>query len=185
MVIKFVKKKVRKSIFILPIMLGMSCFPIKRMNLCKCNLEIETNLRTDGVYLRHDTTYGRSLYEPLFLYRNGVLLTIGLSENLDSLKKSLDENKTRLGFAGEFKSLWGCYSITGTNIHLQSFGIYKGPQFQVFEGFGRILNDTTFIMDRSKRKNKITVLGDSYIYRFHKFSKPDSVNWLMEEKCKQ
>ena len=87
----------------------------------------------DGIYERLYTDYGDTLYQHLFLYKNSALLAAGFSKNLDSLKSSLDTDKGRLGFAGEFKSLWGCYSIAGTNIHLQSFGIYKGPQFQVFE----------------------------------------------------
>jgi hypothetical protein len=123
----------------------------------------------------------------LVLYHTSFLFTSGSYGSIDDIHNILENYRNKTHSPQNYKNDWGCYNIQDSNIQIQTFGQtqFGGPIMRVFEQDGRIINDTTFVLLKSKVKG-----GESKMYNFidsfhyYPFIKPDSANWLERNKCK-
>lgn len=109
-----------------------------------------------------------------FLYRNGIIMSIGVI-NTDSARQILNdkfEDKLR-----NIKYVWGLYQIKGDSISFEKWYPSSGPPKVTFIRKGVILNDSTFVIRSLMRSNGEDKSAVEEYYHFRKFSpKPDSTN---------
>lgn len=167
-----------KSKFIVLITIILtSCFPTRKMTLCKCTIlyNVSTNLNLKEIYINkyYNLDAKDTLYEPIILYKNGVALQPGVTRHVNELSSFK-----------VFKSSWGCYEAKNKKINIQKFYESGGGTFGVREKSGLIINDSTFILmnnygitsETSNSKNIDT-------FSLYHLPKPDSINWLIRKKC--
>jgi hypothetical protein len=165
-----------KKIFFFSLVLLTSCsvsnFTIKK-------LPISSNvLKLNGYYFYSNSSVYANGVGVCFLYSNGVLYE--LNSNYESLDQALkyykikDNNVTSKNYPIE-RSYWGLYRTLGDSIILEQHDVGQG--FPLFKFTGRILNDTTFYINTSKKENEKTKTFENIVYHFKKFEpKPDSTN---------
>jgi len=137
-------------------------------------------LRIDGYYYSNPlynkyadiTTIGVAVF-----YRDGFCIhTWGESANPDTL--SYIENEILLNDALITKmkknpSHIGAFQIMYTDIKFETWELRNW----VFTYYGKIVNDTTFIIHKRMENNTGKIFSENSTYRFHQFSpKPDSTN---------
>ncbi|MEA4936467.1 hypothetical protein SDC9_122266 [bioreactor metagenome] len=133
-------------------------------------------LRTDGYYYfkneSNDSTYNYRIY---FFYKNGVVLDCGNPSD-DELNTREEEFKN-----GQFNkyvkknvSSWGLFKIDSTMIQ---FEMLHGGPFRAYIDFGKIINDTTFVLTKRKSSYGTDEIKLQGTFRLKPFSpKPDSTN---------
>lgn len=107
----------------------------------------------------------------LMFFSNGVVLNAGTSNNsLNDFEASLRKTE-KIEKLKRMKFMWGIYQIKENNIILERF-TPGPPRNTTFLSYGKILNDSTFIINRiGEEKMKY-----SLVYHFREFSpKPDSI----------
>ncbi|MDR2039056.1 MAG: hypothetical protein LBQ60_14125 [Bacteroidales bacterium] len=133
-------------------------------------------LRINGYYYKKDSKHPQ--ISVFFLYKNGLIL-YGSAFDIDYTNEM--EERYRNGNYGNNseKYYWGVFQIEGNKIKYEKWVPSEGP-FSAFTYEGVILNDTTFVINKSYRmengqKTKISELD--WEYHFKQFSpKPDSTN---------
>jgi len=133
-------------------------------------------LRTDGYYYRFGQQNNTIVY---FLYRNGVILSVGHyypSQDLDFVEKEILQEK---GSNYKSKDHWGVFVVNGNTIQYEKWigSSSSSPKAYLYNCTGKILNDTTihFTESYNSETNKINAIDE--IWHFKKFaSKPDSTN---------
>lgn len=134
-------------------------------------------LRIDGYYYMKDTQ--RPQISVLFLYENGIIL-YGSAFDIDKTNE-MEERYRNGSYATHAKEkyLWGVFQIDGTQIKYEKWTPGAGPSWS-FTYEGVILNDTTFIINKSYRAKDAVGKKPSEEHReyhFKQFSpKPDSTN---------
>ncbi|MDR2916031.1 MAG: hypothetical protein LBV74_14600 [Tannerella sp.] len=138
-------------------------------------------LRIDGYYRRYNYVgkepKPRSV-TPFIFYRNGIILG-DVGYPIDRISEM--EEKFRDGFyaTNAAKYQWGVFQIEGSKIKYEKWVPSDGP-FSAFIYEGVILNDTTFIINKSYRMRDIDKKASTEVnweYHFKPFSpKPDSTN---------
>jgi hypothetical protein len=128
-------------------------------------------LKIEGYY--YQIAYNGIIYNPHIIYRNGVLITLGGSENsVEEMDKYIRKRMESSRYQ-KIKYLWGVFFIDENIIR-----IYSLSQDYPHKGYsqeGIILNDTTFQITKFSSDGKIKEYND--IYHFREFSpKPDSTN---------
>jgi hypothetical protein len=132
----------------------------------------------DGYYYKKDPN--RPQLSALFLYQNGTIL-YGSAFNIDNTNEV--EERYRNGNyatnAAKYKYDWGVFQINGTQIKYEKWVPTNGP-FPAVTYEGVILNDTTFVINKSYRAldaGKKAPTEHYWEYHFKEFSpKPDSTN---------
>ncbi len=132
-------------------------------------------LRTDGYY--YYTNQGEIL-DTYFFYRNGIIIHGVFSDSnssdpiasMDSLFVS-DDIASDLG-----KYNYGVFQIIGDDIMIEKW-VYLSGRRRVLMLSGKIMNDTTFVLDKSENTNTGNVFQMDKLFHFHAMShKPDSTN---------
>ena len=134
-----------------------------------------SELRIDGYYYS-DLTLERYINIAIF-YRDGFCIhTRIIPINQDTLTYIENEILLNTAFISKIKSIPG---------HIGVFQImYPDIKFETWEArtatfshFGKIVNDTTFIINKQVDNRTNTTYSENLTYRFKKFSpKPDSTN---------
>jgi len=162
-------------LFVVVLILGSSCAD-------KFSLLREDNnsasLRLDGIYLSEDSLQIVDMY---FFYENGIVLSRGsiqkdkLESKIHNLAISQDEKYKSMKF------LWGVYHIEDDRIKFERWYPSDTP-YEAYIKEGKILNDTTFQIDKSYRTNGKVRRNINEKYQFRKTSsKPDSLNrWIFD-----
>ena len=147
--------------------------PDEELTLQKQNYN-DTTLRIDGYYYSEFN----DIYSVLFFYSNGVLFSGG-----DVFNNKLQEfevecqNGVFWNNHKDKKMYWGLFNIDGTKIVYEKWYVSSGGGLPVYKHLGEILNDTTFIINKSIRSKTGDEKEHNETYHFRKFSpKPDSTN---------
>lgn len=140
------------------------------------NNYVGQELKTEGFYY-HTFQSDKESANICFFFRNGVYFTIG-SPNLDEINDKEIINRY-IKYSKNTKYSWGLFQIEGDTIKYEKWVPVEGPLVAVtYEG--KILNDTTFIVDNYYRMingQKVDLTKIDWIYHFKEFSpKPDSTN---------
>ena len=127
-------------------------------------------LRTDGYYYVFGPNNNTAIY---FLYRNGVILTVGgfLTQNLDSIEKRIIDKD--IGS----KDHWGVFIVNNNFIQYERWAGSTGFSAGLYKCKGNILNNTTihFIESYNSRTDNTNSIDE--IWYFKQFdNKPDSTN---------
>lgn len=138
-----------------------------------------SQLRIDGFY--YEAFENNTYFIVYLFYQNGALLSAGSYPNfsIERVEKSLAAPDFS-SIKGKYKFNYGRYLIEGDSIRFERW--YPGnPPLPAYVRAGRILNDTTFVINESFRmKNGKKMETDSdrnEVYHFRQFSpKPDSTN---------
>ena len=140
-----------------------------------------TELRIDGYYRRYNyvdkETVPRSV-TPLILYRNGVILgDVGVP--IDRTTQMEEWFKNGFYVSNSKKYQWGVFQINGNLIKYEKWAPVQGTLLAAtYEGV--ILNDTTFVINKSYRAMDAGKKAPSELnweYHFKQISpKPDSTN---------
>lgn len=136
-----------------------------------------TELRLDGYYYFMN---GQNLFETYFFYRNGISIHGGGNgSNTPPLQfiESQFVSESYLNSLKNCKTCWGIFRISGDNIWEEAWYPSSGGGLPVYIRYGKILNDTTFIITRSihSKTGEENELNETY--HFKQFSpKPDSTN---------
>lgn len=127
----------------------------------------------DGYYyMRYEDGYCS-----FFLYKNGLFLSNGCSNDIESLAKldlllsdsEFQERKNKNQF------VWGIYKILGNKVIIERWEPWNDVPYKVKRSEGDILNDTQ--ISTSAMKN----LEVYEVYQFREFSiKPDSTNTFIK-----
>ncbi len=133
-------------------------------------------LRLDGYY------YSTSLEDSentaaSFLYQNGVIHSFG-GFSLSELKEreKLFNDSAFIEKVRKIKFFWGVFNVDEKDITIEMWYPGNGPLL-VYRESGKILNDTTFIINETSRVDGTEKKIENQIYSFRKFSpKPDSLN---------
>ena len=131
-------------------------------------------LKTGGYYTNNYYDYGT------FLYRNGIVMKIPGKENNYAEDRFLDEDLIK--HVKRYKDYWAVFEINNDNIIIQGWGPGDGSLtngLPVITQYGKILNDTTFVLTKHEKGGKTTDIN--HVYSFHEFSpKPDSTNHFIK-----
>ena len=175
-VVHYIKNNM-KTIILLVLTISLSMcmcccrkiFPDEKLTLQRKNY-LGNELRIDGYYTYYFSegkSYGT------FFYKNGIVLNITGKDGDYSEKRFLDEEL--IDHVKGTKSLWSIFDINDDNIIIQGWGSSEGGGLPVITRYGKILDDTTFIITESEVNGRIREISE--IYSFHEFSpKPDSTN---------
>jgi len=131
-------------------------------------------LRIDGYFI---CLHG---FAPYFLYRNGIIMGgTGEKNNDISIMEEWFRNGSYATHAQKYKYDWGIFQISGNQIKYEKWAPVQGPLLAAtYEGV--ILNDTTFVINKSYRVQDAGKKAPSELhweYHFKQFSpKPDSTN---------
>jgi hypothetical protein len=135
-------------------------------------------LRIDGYY-HSNLIESKSIGVAVF-YRNGFCIhTLVRPINQDTI--NYIENKILLNraYIDDLKntpSHIGVFQIMYPDIEIETWD-YGGDGITTFTRFGKIINDTTFIINKMVNNGGHHVFSENLTYRFKQFSpKPDSTN---------
>ena len=134
------------------------------------------SLRLDGIYLHEDSFH---IVDMFFLYSDGTILSRGsipksrLEQKILQLESSADDKYKNVKF------LWGRYIIVGEVIKFEKWAPSDKP-YRAYVKEGKVLNDSTFVINTSYNAKGNNLRNVNEIYRFRKtISKPDSSNkWV-------
>ena len=129
-------------------------------------------LKTGGYYYQIASNNG--IYNPLVMYNNGILLTLGGAEStLEKMDEYVRKNYIRDSWYKKNKYVWGIFFIEDDAIRINELSQDYPHRGIVQEGV--ILNDTTFKITKFSSGGKVKERDE--IYHFREFSpKPDSTN---------
>jgi hypothetical protein len=140
--------------------------------------KVENNsnkLNLDGCYLHLLSVDDTVFCNPIFLYRDGVIIDAG-SMKMRQMNELLSD-KEFLQTINHTRSAWGLYRIDGEGISYEKWYYSGGPPDITYIRKGKILNDSTFIITSSERPNGDERTQLNELYHFKKFHpKPDSTN---------
>ena len=139
-----------------------------------------SQLRTDGYFsLTYDNGQPRLLN--YILYRNGMLLFGGSPLISDKSKREAEfGNGIWNETAAPEKTFWGLFTINASDIMFDQWQLRDGGALASYKTYGKILNDTTFVMTSTTRFGFENETLDE-IYRFTPLSKkPDSTNQFLD-----
>jgi len=133
-------------------------------------------LQLDGIYLYKDSL---DIVDMYFLYEDGTILSRGsvykdkLEDKLASLETSTDDKYKSMKF------LWGRYIINGDVIMFEKWAPTDKP-YEAFVKEGKILNDSTFIINKTYNASRKYYREIEQTYKFRKTkTKPDNNNkWV-------
>ena len=141
-------------------------------------------LRLDGCYYSFFPINNHQYVSIYFFYENGIIY----HENIpfESVEKGLqvyiDRNKD-INYAKVSKkdqTIWGLYNILNDNITIEKAEPVDG--LPMLKEYGKIINDTTFVLNQSKEHKVLTKYSPEYLH-FKQFrSKPDSTYCLIKWK---
>ena len=136
-------------------------------------------LRIDGYYYDHYLhDENRDYYDPIILYRNGVIINGWVENSLESIDNTFLDEK-RLGYIKNNQERWGIYQIEGDSIKIEKLYHSNAWFFQAYIMSAKILNDTTFVLTTVERSGKPWTKKEELPskYHFRQFCpKPDSTN---------
>ena len=171
------------SLLLLPL---MSC---ERINPCLNFAELdpsvrmlgEAKLRLDGYYFYTPTDSSqipKGTIRYYVLYGNGVAYT-GTEKGLEEIESRL-ETAPNLVISYEHRDDWGMFGTTGDSIAVENWVPAQCGKPSIL-AMGRVIDDTTFLLTRSYRKDIHSRVTDSSFssatYHFRPFHpKPDSTN---------
>lgn len=132
-------------------------------------------LRLDGYYYyMHDGI----IFDTYFFYRSGVLIYGGASgpDYIDPIN-NIDHVFLSDAFVHSLhKDNYGVFLIQGDSIVFEKWGLIQGPK-PVDRYSGKIMNDTTFIINRTESPYSGEYHQNERLFHFHAFfPKPDSTN---------
>ena len=172
-----------KVFLICPLFFISSCIP--RMYVsdfedrpCKINPPDIKELRFDGAYYRIDEYKNLLAY---FFYDNCIQRRLGADSNhynrfsiAQSIQKIIDDFNAAAKKNDQYFGDGG-YSVTSSQINLQS--IWYLPQFAwaTFTYKGTIINDSTIVFTEYRLPKEKVYRNDSTYYHFVKTNKPDSL----------
>lgn len=130
---------------------------------------LDSSLRIDGYYIHKENSI---IYSSYVLYGNGIIrFTGGVPAGED--EAYLEELFLR-GLRNDQKGLWGIFLVKDSTITFERW-YSSEPPLRAYINEGKILNDTTFIITKTYRKDRVTIKSE--LYRFKRFLyKPDSTN---------
>jgi hypothetical protein len=132
-------------------------------------------LRIDGYYYSLTSNNNYQIY---FYYKNGCVLNAGVvSSQALSEKEASFADGTFYNTAIKYKQNWGRFIIEGSIIKDELWKPNTGP-LEAFTTQGKIINDSTFVMQKSWRSCKPKKVREfEETFHFKRFSpKPDSTN---------
>ena len=141
---------------------------------------IGNQLRTDGYYsLTYDN--GESRFLNYILYRDGTLLFGGSPLTSQISDRELDYNNGKWNeVAAPEKTFWGVFTIDASDITFDQWQLRDGGVLASYKTYGKVLNDTTFVMTSTTRYGFEDISLDE-IYRFQPLTqKPDSINQFLD-----
>ena len=143
---------------------------------------IKSQLKLNGYYYLKYHEGNDSHFSIYFLYKNGIVL-YGGTPSFSQLEDTEEGFKTTefYDFVTLRKYHWGVYEIEGNKIKIERWNPSKSP-LKTFIHEGRILNDSTFHIDKFYWSNKKEEIKERDIkYHFKPFSpKPDSTNTFIK-----
>lgn len=105
-----------------------------------------------GYYYRE---FEENRYAFKFLYNNGVILSVSLSDNIGSENELNDELKSYdFSQFSELPYYWGIFKIEENAIVMEQWIIGDGGPYPILKSEGEILNDSTFLI-KWKRIHRI------------------------------
>lgn len=136
-------------------------------------------LRLDGYYYDNYASYENLDYiDPIILYSNGIILHTGVEHSLRAIDSTFLDEKW-LEYSKNRHDWWGIYQIEGNSIKIEKLYHSNAWFFHAYIRSGKILNDTTFIINSVERSGKPWTKEEKIlrVYHFRHFSiKPDSTN---------
>jgi hypothetical protein len=163
----------------------ISVFVTTLLTGCNKDYELEmlrqeyagNELRTDGYYeYKYYPSENNHSYA-IFLYRNGVWMTV-IGRDVNGVHDESEDRLTDEEFISHIKktkTCWFIFQIKGKDITVQGWEHNTGNGRRILTRYGKILNNTTFELNREIIDNKSRVINQ--LYEFRKFSpKPDSTN---------
>lgn len=138
-------------------------------------------LRLDGYYRIGEMDDPSAYVGSVFLYQNGVTLTLGaFLKREGAQRENLMRDTAIVNKARRLKTSWGVVNTTGDSIKLEVWSNLNGGDFTYIRK-GRILNDTTFLIDQTKNLNDGTISDTDVVFHFVRFMpKPDSTNRFIQ-----
>jgi hypothetical protein len=135
-------------------------------------------LRLDGYYFSTVKGEDDSLISPYFLYRNGLILSVGSTpkRRLNILERSLSD-KSFIEKVKQAKDSYGVYLVKNDSIEFEMWYPGPGPPKLVFLRQGLLLSDSMFRITKMIHPQTKIEEQVNEVYRFKKFHpKPDSTN---------
>lgn len=168
-----------KALFLIMSLITLGCskeMDHESLSLTK-KLYQGNQLRTDGYYYQYIDGDIFSIY---FFYRDGIVLSVGGSENnFEAVQGYIHNNFVLKQEHKESAIGWGVFIIDGKNIAFERWYPSEQP-YPAYVRAGHIVNDTTFTITESYKVNggqKTNVNFKNETYYFKQCStKPDSTN---------
>jgi hypothetical protein len=132
-------------------------------------------LKTDGYFL--STSKKAVGFNDIYvLYINGIALELGNSDVISEFEEKF-RNGQYYQLIKNNPNVWGLFNIDSTSIkieHLYPVGWIESP---VYTSFGKILNDTTFVLTKKKHSYGSDEMALQDTFHFKQcLPKPDSTN---------
>lgn len=135
-------------------------------------------LKTDGYFFAKHKSTGDSgdLYVVYVFYRNGIAIDLSAMFDLNEIEEEF-RNGNCYQYIKNNPNVWGLFNIDSISIkieHPYPVGWINTP---VYTSFGKILNDTTFILTKKKHLygSEEIALQDTFHFK-QLLPKPDSIN---------
>lgn len=131
-------------------------------------------LKTNGYY--YSDVDGKSFRFAVF-YLNGMMINTAFSDVV--VAENFMKGKSELAIG---KDEWGLFAVSSSQIHIAS-RIPRPCGLWAELRSGRILNDSTFVLDDQeiKSRNETKTAAINQVYHFRQFdSKPDSMNHIFK-----
>lgn len=168
-----------RTFFLLIVMLSLascrSCKEKSESELCSARqINDSEALKLNGFYYR---TFGiPERWVIHFLNQNGTLLSTLSVNASDSLQIESILNQNGFYNGQAVLSSWGIYVIDGDNIRTEKWHP-SNIGHDVYARVGKIINDSTFVLERSFRCDGSESSNELEVYHFREFSpKPDSIS---------
>jgi len=151
-------------------------FPDDNLTLNRVDYNGE-DLRMDGYYYQQKENVEFPYTLPMFLYRNGIVISCGSFSTTD-LNVVEKEMPDRYDIFRKYKDGWGVFLVDGKKIEYEKWiGASSGVKLVIKRCLGWIENDTTFHITESYNSGTSTTEQVNEIWHFKQFSpKPDSTN---------
>jgi len=171
---------VKRIYLLIGIILLTGCDTRLRELTMKKTLYLGDELRIDGYYYSNPILYEYTNETPIrvaVFYRDGFCFhTWGEPANQDTLgyiEREVLLNEAYIAKLKKEPTQIGVFRIIYPNIELETWEGRSCP----FSYFGKIINDTTFIINKKVNNNMGKSFSENLTYQFQQFSqKPDSTN---------
>ncbi len=155
----------KRYLFLLLLAIG-SCVALKPLKMQRVD-NLTNRIRTDGIYLSHETRSSRDFSEITVLYNNGTFLHLERRIETDDDIKSWREYFQKNNYHYETPYCWGIYQLQHDSILFESW-LSADYYYPTYSYSGGVLNDSTITIKESTTTDT---------FRFVEFSpKPDSTN---------